>query len=382
MAPALDLELGGTERDGSDTDRQGEVSLGVEASYEIDLWGRIRSAIEAERLEAAATAEDYQAAAVTLSAATARAVYQLPEASFQLELLTSQLKTNRDVLLVIEGRFSIGQSGSADVLRQRQLVEATAEQQIITRASIELLEHQILVLIGLPPQGRLEVARPTSLPDIAELPEVGLPSDLLQRRPDVRAALLRLQSADASVAVAVKDQYPTLNLGAVFTTTADNPSNLFDSWLGSLTAQLLAPIVDGGGRRREVERTVAVRRQRLAEYGETVLASFQEVEDALTLERYQIDRIESLKTQLGLAETAYIELRNQYLNGAADFIDVLAAVRNQQELERGLLAARLMRIEHRIALYRAIAGGFADLSPDDVATGDPLANPTETEGTL
>ncbi len=381
-SPTLDLTVGGTELDASDADRQGVISLGLEASYEIDLWGRIRSAIEAERLEAAATAEDYQAAALTLSAEMARAVYQLTEASSQLELLTSQLKTNHDVLLVIEGRFAIGQSGSADVLRQRQLVEATAELQIITRASIELIKHQILVLIGSPPQGRLDIDQPRSLPGIAELPEVGLPSDLLQRRPDVRAAFLRLQSADASVAVAVKDQYPTLNLGAVFATAAENPSNLFNSWIGSLTAQLLAPIIDGGRRRREVERSVAVRRQRLAEYGETVLASFQEVEDALTLERHQIERVDSLDKQLALARMAYIELRNQYLNGAADFIDVLAAVRNQQDLERSLLAARLMRIEHRIALHRAIAGGFVDVSPSDLEYRGPHANPAETEGIL
>ena len=379
-SPTLDLRVGGTGRDGSDSDRQGEINLGLQASYEIDLWGRIRSGIEAERLEADATAEDYQAAAVTLSAEIARSVYQLTEAVSQLELLEEQLKTNQDVLLVIEGRFSIGQSDAADVLRQRQLVEANTEQQIITRASIELLEHQILVLLGSPPQGRLEVDQPEFFPEIAELPEIGLPSDLLQRRPDVRASYLRLQSADALVAVAVKDQYPTLNLGAVVTTVADNPSDLFDSWIGSLTAQLLGPIIDGGRRRREVERTVAVRRQRLAEYGDTVLSSFQEVEDALTLERHQIDRVESLKRQLALAQMAYIELRNQYLNGAADFIDVLAAVQNQQGLERSVLAARLMRIEHRIALHRAIAGGFVDLNQDRIEPGAKNVEEPETDG--
>jgi NodT family efflux transporter outer membrane factor (OMF) lipoprotein len=380
-SPTLDVLAGGAERDGSETDRQSDISLGLQASYEVDLWGRIRSEIEAERLEASATAEDYQAAAVSLSAEIARALYRLTEASAQLALLESQLKTNQDVLLVIEGRFSIGQSGGADVLRQRQLVEATAEQQIISRASIELLEHQILVLLGSPPQSRLGIDRPKSLPDIASLPEIGLPSDLLQRRPDVRAAYLRLQSADASVAAAVKDQYPTLNLGATITTAAESPSGLFDTWIGSLTAQLLAPVVDGGRRRREVERTVAVRRQLLAEYGATVLASFQEVEDALALERHQLDRVESLNRQLALASTTSVEIRNQYLNGAAGFIDVLIAARNQQELERSVLAARLMLIEHRISLHRAIAGGFIDASQAIPGDGAPRADETGTKGT-
>ena len=350
-SPGLDAVLGAAQTDGNELDRERAVQLGLRASYEVDLWRRIRSRIEAERLEAAATAEDYQAAAVSLSAEIARTLYQLTEASAQLELLESQWQTNRDALQVIEGRFAIGQSRATDVLRQRQLVEATLEQQVLARASIELLEHQARVLLGSAPQGSPELERPKSLPELAGLPEVGLPSELLRRRPDVRAAYLRLESADASVAAAVKDQYPTLNLGAAITTTAENPSGLFSSWIDSLTGQLLAPIVDGERRRREVERTVAVRRRRLAEYGATVLASFREVEDALVQERYEIERIESLNKQLVLAETTTTELRNQYLDGAADFIDVLVALRDQQELERSLTAAQRRKLMDTLLDY-------------------------------
>ncbi len=357
-SPTLEAIAASSEGDASGSDPEGEVNLGLEASYEVDLWGRIRSDIEAQRLEATATAEDVQAAALSLSAEVARTVYRLTEAASQLALLDSQLRTNRDVLAVIESRFAIGQSGSTDVLRQRQLVEATVEQQIVVRAAMALLEHRILVLLGAPPQQRLDMDQPASLPELADLPAIGLPTDLLRRRPDVRAAYLRLESADAAVAAAVKDQYPSLNLGAAIATAAENPSGLFSAWITSLSGQLLAPIIDGGRRRHEVERAVAVRRQRLAAYGETVLASFQEVEDALAAERYQVARIANLDKQLTLATTTYKELRNQYLNGAADFIDVLVALGDQQDLERSVLSARLERIEQRIALYRAIAGGF------------------------
>jgi NodT family efflux transporter outer membrane factor (OMF) lipoprotein len=379
-SPTLDAVAAGAQSDGSDGDQGNEVRLGLEASYEVDLWGRIRSDVEAARLEATATAEDYQAAALSLSAQIALTLYQLAEASAQLSLLDSQLETNRDVLLVIENRFAIGQSGSVDVLRQRQLVEATTEQQVLARAAIELLEHQVLVLLGSPPQGRLELGRPRSFPEMTGLPEVGLPSALLQRRPDIRAAYQRLESADASVAAAVKDRYPSLRLGATISTAAENPSGLFSKWLGSLTEQLLAPLFDGGRRRRAVERAMAVRAQRLAEYGETVLTAFQDVEDALAQERYQVDRIDSLIRQLALAETTYTELRNQYLYGAADFIDVLVALRDQQELERSLLSARLGRIEQRIALHRAIAGGFVEAIHNPTARGTLRADEPNTEG--
>ncbi len=360
--PTVDGVAGGSVRRESSMDELREVSIGLEAAYELDLWGRIRSGIEARQLEAGATLEDYQAAAVSLSAEITRVLYRLTEATAQLKLLDSQLQTNRNVLTVIEERFAIGQSGSADVLRQRQLVEATLEQSVVTRASIEVLEHQLAVLLGMPPQGDVAAERPGALPDVPSIPEVGLPSDLLRRRPDVRAAFLRLEAADADVAAAVRDQYPSISLGASLATVAESPSGLFSSWLTSVSGQLLAPIVDGGRRRQEVRRTEAVRRQRLAEYGDAVLVAFQDVEDALAQERHQVTRIASLERQRELVTSTYRELRNQYLNGAADFIDVLVALRDQQEIERSILAARLLRIEYRIALHRAIAGGLSHLA--------------------
>ncbi len=357
-SPMLDGEAGLSLSDGGDTDGQSEITLGLVAAYEIDLWDRIRSRIRVEELEASATAADYQAAAVSLSAEIAQAVYGHAEASLQLALLESQLQTNSDVLTVIEERFAIGQSRSADVLRQRQLVEATLEQQITTRSSIEVLEHQILELLGIPAQAETSMEFPTELPQLPPLPDVGIPAALLARRPDVRAALLRLESADADVAAAVADQYPRLNLGAAVSVAAENPSGLFDAWLASISAQLVAPLIDGGRRSQEVARSVAVRRQRVAEYGDAVLISFREVEDAIALERNQAQRIRSLEKQLGFASSTSAQLRNQYLNGAADFIDVLVSLRDEQELERSVLSARLEQIQLRISLYRAIAGGF------------------------
>lgn len=354
----LDATLGGSLRDGQMIDGQSELSLGLEAAYEIDLWGRISSSIAAEELEAQATAEDYQAAAVTLSADLALAWYRRTESLLQLKLLDSQLGTNNDVLSVLEDRFEIGQSSSADVLRQRRLVESTLEQQILTRASLDALQHQLLAMSGLPAQSATGFPSVDALPEVPALPAIGLPIELLQRRPDIRAAFYRIESADASVAAAVKDQYPSLNIGAALSSAAENPSGIFDSWIASLSAQLVAPLLDGGMREREIERQIAIRRRRLAEYGDAVLASFRDVEDALAYERSQILRIENLKRQLKLAEDTYAQLRVEHINGVTDFIDVLESLRDQQGLERSLLSAQLLRIEYRIALYRAIAGGF------------------------
>jgi NodT family efflux transporter outer membrane factor (OMF) lipoprotein len=381
---SLDGVAGASLRDGDEISSQKEFRLGLEASYELDLWGRILAEAEAEELEARATAEDYQTLAVSLSAEIATTVYRLTETKAQLELIDSQLQVNRDVLQVLLYRFGIGQSGSADVLRQRQLVEATREQRLLEASAVQLLEHQLLMLQGKAPQQELDYPTPSSLPELPALPAVGLPADLVRRRPDVRAAYLRISAADMGVAAAIADRYPRIDLRASIETSAERVSDLFSSWIGSLVAQIVGPIVDGGERRREVERREAILRQRIAEYGDVVLLAFQDVEDALTLERRQEQLIQSLERQLGLANTTYTELRNQYLNGAADFLEVLTALRAKQGLERSILEARLLHVEARIALHRAIAGGFAQEMSELPArdAGEPSKpNEAQTETT-
>jgi NodT family efflux transporter outer membrane factor (OMF) lipoprotein len=357
LFPQLDGFAGVEQFEGDDVDDGTFVFLGLSASYEVDLWGRIESSVEAEQLRAAATQADYQTAAISLSAEVALTWYQLATARLQLKLIESQLETNLKVLDVLEKRFAVGQSGSADVLRQRQLAESSREQIVVAQSAIAVLEHQLAVLEGRPPQAKMDLPFP-ALPALPDTPATGLPAELLQRRPDVLAAFLQLEAADKEVAAAVSDQYPRINLSASLLTSAQSASDLFSAWLLSLAGQVTAPLFDGGQRRAEVERTVAVRRQRLAEYGQTVLVAFREVEDSLVLEQDQIERIRILEQQLVLANSTYQQLRNQYLNGAADFLDVLAALREQQQIERSLLTAKLDRVAFRIALYRALAGGF------------------------
>lgn len=333
--------------------------LGLRVSYEVDLWGRIDSRVEAERLRATATHSDYRAAALSVSTAVAQTWYQLAEARLQLALIGEQVDTNADVLELLRVRFRAGQIRGADVLRQRQLLEATREQLIVLGARADVLRHQLAVLTGQPPQGveGLDFAD-ASLPALPPMPKTGIASDLVLRRPDVRSALRRLRAADRDVASAVSDQYPRINLSASLVSAAEHPERLFKDWLASIAGQIVAPLIDGGRRRAEVERADAVRRQLLAEYGQAVLVAFREVEDALAQERRQIDRIRSFKQQLELAKQTSDQLRTQYLKGLVEYIDVLTALRAEQQLQRDILTGRRVLLGFRIALYRALAGGF------------------------
>ena len=151
---------------------------GLDAAYQVDLWGQIYSRVEAERLRADATQADYHAVALTLAAEVARTWFSLIEAHAQLELLAKQVATNRTSSKALELRFGLGFVRSADVLRQRQLVAATLEQEVIVQAQIEVLEHQLAVLLGQFPQ-TASFAPGTELPDLPPLPYTGLPSELL-----------------------------------------------------------------------------------------------------------------------------------------------------------------------------------------------------------
>lgn len=270
---------------------QSRFLLGLDAAYQLDLWGQIESRVDAERLRASATHADYHAVALTLTAEVARTWFSLIEAHAQLALLDEQIETNRTGLELQEARWGLGQIRIADVLRQRQLVESTLEQAVVVQSRIEVLEHRLAVLQGQPPQEALYEPG-DELPSLPPLPDAGLPSELLNRRPDVRRDYLALQAADRDLASAISDQYPRISLAASVTSAAERPEDLFRDWFVSIGGQLVAPLIDGGQRRAEVDRNAAVVRQRFNEYGETVLVAFQEVEDSFARERYLLDRIE------------------------------------------------------------------------------------------
>ncbi len=158
------------------------------------------------------------------------------------------------------------------------------------------------------------------------------------------------------MATAVSSQFPRLSLTASIGTSAPSARALFQDWVRSAAGNLLAPLFYGGELRAEVDRTEAVRQERLYAYGQAVLVAFQEVEDALVLEARQRERIVLIEAQLALADQTYEQLRVQYFNGAANYLDVLTALDDVQVLRRDLLAARLTLVEHRIAFHLALAG--------------------------
>jgi len=158
------------------------VDAGLAASYEVDLWGRIRATAEAEALRAEATRADLDAARTSLAGEVALTWYRLVEQKASLDLLAEQLEANEKVLTSLKNRFRGGQVRSVDILRQEQLLEATRERLIVAESDYEVLKHQLAVLLGQPPQPP-KILAAGDLPDLAPLPAIGLPAEIVRRRP-------------------------------------------------------------------------------------------------------------------------------------------------------------------------------------------------------
>lgn len=364
LFPTLDVETSLTRTEltqsaarGAGAGGRNDIRLGLAAAYELDLWGRIRSQRDAARLDAEARAQDIRVAAISLSAEIASTWYELVEQRRQLAVVEEQVRTNEKVLELLSWRYRSGSVQASDVLRQRQLLEATRAEMPTLLGRARVLEHLLATLVGKAP-GQVEIPAADDFPELPPVPNAGLPAEVVGRRPDVEAAYLAVLAADEQLDVARADRYPrlTLNGGAAF--AAEDVRDLFDNWIATFAASLVAPLIDGGRRRAEVDRVRAVVSERVRTYGQTVLTALREVEDALVRETTQRERIALLENQLRISNAVVERIRDQYLFGASAYLDVLEALSSNQSLQRNLQTARRELLGIRVELHRALAGGF------------------------
>lgn len=359
--------------------RRVPLEVGLSADWEVDLWGRVRAQTLAETARVEASRADLHAAALSLSAEVAGAAWALQASRERQALLASQLEANEGLQDLSEARFDRGQLGWAEVLQQQRLAEATRADLAAEAARGERLEHALAVLLGRLPQG--EGAVFSELPALRPpppLPATGLPLALLERRPDVQAAWLRVHAANADLAASIRDRFPSLRLGGSVSNAPDSLATALEGWVASLSASLVAPLFDGGGRRAAVRGSRAVLEQRVAEYGSAVLLAFQEVEDALTRERELAQRVASLEAQARLATESAEGLEARFLRGQASQLEVLQATTTAQALERQLVDARLEALTVRAGLHRALAGELDGLPGLDGTGGADPASSGET----
>lgn len=360
LFPTLDGEAEGShsaaESDGTTT-KTDALALGLSAQYELDLWGRIGSATDASMLDMQATEADLDAAAMTLTAEVATTWYELVEQTCSIRLLEKQIETNRKGLEIVSAQFKTGQVSIADVLQQRQLVESKNGEKIQKEAERKQSEHQLTILLGLAP-GAKSYQVPSTLTLLPELPRTGIPAELIRQRPDIRSAFLAVQAADKRVAAAIADRFPALRFTISVETSGNYGGDIFSDYIASFASNLVGPIIDGGRRKAEVERTKAVAAEQLHEYAQAILVAAGEVEDALIQEKQQLQYINSLKMQLDLATQSMDQVKERYLKGVENYERVLSALTSLQSLQQSELTAQANILVNRIQLCRSLGSGW------------------------
>ena len=352
-----------TDEDSSSRSSENEFySIGLFASYEADLWGRIRAGEKSVYLTVNASREDLNAAAMTVAAEVARRWTGIIARQNEIMLLQQQLASNQTYLELVELRFRKSLASALDVMQQQQLVERVQAQIPLAEMAEELLRNELAVLTGRMPHELSDIAR-QPLPVIETLPAAGIPAQLLEKRPDIRSALHRLEAADQDLIVAKADRLPAIRLTGSVAYNDGGLDHIFDNWLMNLAASLTAPLIDGGRRRSEVDAATASIKEQLALYHQSVLTAVQEVEGALVREEKIREHIRATEKQLQAAQSALNEAGARYMNGLNDYLPVLTQLLSVQNLEKDLIARSKDLLDARISLYRAIGGTWTDDLP-------------------
>jgi len=340
---------------GRTKDSSNSFSMGLSAAYDIDLWGRLNAATQARESAFRASQFDLSATQQLVSQKVAVAWISLKMNQAQLQLLKQQLETSIDRLELLKERQRKGLASRVDILQQQQQVAASESTLPPVKENVELQKHQIAVLLGLA-SSQAPAFTNDLLPELPQLPEIGIPSQLLEKRPDIQSAWQTLEGGQWNLAAAKADRLPSLRLTAGVSTTAPEVHDLFDNWAENLTASLVAPLIDGGRRKSEVERVEAQVDRAIAGYKSTVLNAVKEVDDALMSEKYQKEYLERLKNEHVYAEQTYDETLHRYRKGIDTYLAVMAALKTKQQAERKLIAIRGQILTTRIALYKALGG--------------------------
>ena len=336
----------------------GSVLLNL-LTYEVDLWGRLRKATAAARSDLLATEEARYVVITTLVSDVATAYFNLREFDFELDISRRTLTSRQESLRIINLRQQRGVSTMLDVRQAEELVYNATEVIPALEQSIQQTENLLSFLTGRNPSA---IARGLSLTDQPMPPSVpaGLPSELIERRPDIRAAESSLVAANARIDVARKAFFPRISLSAFLGYESGQITTLFNSTrsIWSLVPEVTQPIFTGGRLKSNVRFSQAQREFLLIDYQRTIQDAFREVSDALIA--YQ--KVREVRAQRALlVETLRDRARLSYLRytgGVATLLDALDADRELFEAERSLALARRDELLTVVQLYKALGGGW------------------------
>ncbi len=332
--------------------------LNADASWELDVWGRVRRSVESGIASAQASAADLESLRLSIQAEVATDYFQLRTIDAQKRLLDETVASFQHYLDLTNNRYAAGVVSQADVLQAETQLKSAQAQAIDLGVQRSQLEHAIAVLIGkIPAEFSLE---PTPAEITPPPVPFGLPSELLERRPDIAAAERRVAAANAQIGVAKVAYYPAITLSASAGFAASSISNWL-SWpnrVWALGAAISETIFDGGLRGAQVDEARAVYDSTVATYRQTVLNGFQEVEDNLSALRILEQEAVVQDDTLQAARKSLAITTNQYTAGTVSYLNVIVAQTTALNTEISTINILARRMAANVALIKATGGGW------------------------
>jgi NodT family efflux transporter outer membrane factor (OMF) lipoprotein len=349
-------------------DRDGKsYSVNANASWELDLFGRVRRSVEASRADTAASGADLAALQVAIVGEVARSYFELRGLQERLRVAQDNATNQQETLQLVDARFNAGRGTEFDTSRARAQVETTQSRVPALEAQVAVTMHRLAVLTGRTPEALLsELQTPAPLPALPVAPDPGTPGELLRRRPDVAAAEQRLHAATARIGVATADLFPKFTLGGLIGSQAVDASNLFQR---SSETRLVAlgvdwSFLDIGRVRARIAAADANAAGELARYQQSVLLALEDTENALV--RFDRTRQEDAHLETAARDSANAArlARVRFDAGAVDLFEVLDAERTQLQAQDAFADARTRSATSLVALYKAMAGGWPQRLPE------------------
>jgi NodT family efflux transporter outer membrane factor (OMF) lipoprotein len=337
---------------------KGDFELPIDLSYELDLWGRVRRSVAAAREEAQATAADYETAKLSLEAELALDYFELRSADAQKQLLDDTVKAYTDNLHLTLNRFKGGVAPKADVAQAQTQLDTTRVQDTDVTVQRAQFEHAIAILIGKPPAEFTLAAAPLSYQP-PNTP-IGLPSELLQRRPDIAAAERRVAEANQQIGIARAAYFPTVTLGGTAGFSGSQGSNWF-SWPSGFWAvgpTLAQTLFDAGRRRATSESARANYDASVATYRQTSLTAFQEVEDNVAALRILENEAQQQEQAVASSKDSLHLFTNRYKGGVDTYLQVITAQTLELANERNAIDIQRRRLDASVLLIKALGGGW------------------------
>lgn len=362
MFPSVDLSGGATRSDNNaNRTPANQYQLAIGGSWEPDLWGSLGRATSSARASAQASEADLLSAKLSAQGELAANYLSLRHTDVQLDLLTRTVETYQRAQQITQNRFALGAAAKTDVLQaQSQLASAQANL-LGLQGQREQLAHAIAVLVGKTPEAfNLDVI-PNWQATVPQVP-LGLPSELLQRRPDIAGAERRVAAANEEIGIAKAGYFPSLRLTGSYGNSSSNASDLTKSSLSvwTLGAALTQTLFDAGATGARVSSAKAAHERAVANYRQTVLTAFQDVEDQLTAIRILSQQQALYQQASEAADQVEQQTLNRYRLGQISFTDVVSAQTSALNARRSLAQARSDSQTASVALIQALGGDWQE----------------------